>query len=214
MSETLELIKNNNEVVAILNKCIQAGFELVESDGRHIKVKAGCLPVEITYEMCSCHGGRMWLAQENTNVNTEISFDEYDSEEGRIDPETELAYIIDNLMINEIKEFEKYVYVVEVIGEYGDDKIRRNYYKDLETASYHIFEEKGHDLFSEYDEVIHQCPNPDIRYSIKFDREENGTIVFKKKRLCRKRSNTTDNTNPFKAEKEFEVRFHVFRKKK
>ena len=117
---TLDLVKSNKVMLAIVAKAEQEGLYVLEATSSKVIVKSMCLPVEITWEMCSCHGGRMWFSQTNTNIYIELSSDEYDEENGIVDPDTELAYYIDNKMIETINGFEKYVYVVEVIGEYTE----------------------------------------------------------------------------------------------
>lgn len=121
---TLDLVKKDKVMSAIVMKSEEAGFDVIEASSYKVVVKAGCLPVSITWEMCSCHGGRMWLSQSNTNIHVELSSPEYDTENGIVDPETELAFYIDNKMIDTIKSFEKYVYVVDIIGEYKDGEVK------------------------------------------------------------------------------------------
>ena len=86
----------------------------------------------------------MWLSQFNTNIYAELSSPEYDTKNGIVDPETELAFYIDNKMVNTIKSFEKYVYVVDIIGEYKEGEIKTHYFKSVEDASYFVFQ-REHD---------------------------------------------------------------------
>lgn len=200
---TLDLVKKDKVMLAIAIKAEEAGFIVMEASSYKVVVKAGCLPVSISWEMCSCHGGRMWLSQLNTNINTELSSPEYDEKNGIVDPETELAFYIDNKMIDTIKSFEKYVYVVDVIGEYTDNKIDTHYFNSVETASNYVFDESGHDLNSEYGEVVHQYPNPDIQKRVTYVGESNGTLLFKGERIDKGIVN-----------REYEIKFRVFRKNK
>lgn len=130
--DILDLVRENETMIAILLKAAEAGFDILEATKEHVIVKAGCLPVEIVWETCSCHGGRMWFSQENTNIHIELSSEKYDEDNGVVDPETELAYYIDNKMIETVKGFEKYIYVVDVIGEYADGKVSVNYFDSAE----------------------------------------------------------------------------------
>lgn len=200
---TLDLVKENKVMLAIAMKVEEAGFDVLEAASDKVVVKANCLPVEITWEMCSCHGGRMWLSQNNTNIYVELSSEEYDEENGIVDPETELAYYIDNKMIETIKSFEKYVYVVDVIGEYTDNKIATSYFDSVEKASRFVFNEDGHDLNNEYGEVIHQYPNPDRQTRVTYVGENNGVLLFKGEHI---RNGATY--------REYEIKFRVFRKNK
>lgn len=200
---TLDLIKENKTMLAIVIKSEEAGFDVLEATSNKVVVKAGCLPVEITWEMCSCHGGRMWMLQKNTNIYVELSSNEYDEENGVVDPETELAFYIDNKMVDVINDFKKYVYVVDVIGQYEKDKTSTSYFKSVEDASYFVFSEHGHDLNSEYGEVTHQHSNPDIQERITYIGEDKGVLKFK----C-------EHINKGNVDTEYEVRFRVFRKNK
>lgn len=200
---TLDLVKENKTMLAIVIKSEEAGFDVLEATSNKVVVKAGCLPVEITWEMCSCHGGRMWMSQKNTNIYVELSSNEYDEENGIVDPETELAFYIDNKMIETIRGFEKYVYVVDVIGEYTDGKIETRYFDSVEKASRFVFDEDGHDLNSEYGEVVHQYPNPDMQKRITYIGEDKSVLKFK-----------GESINKSDVFKEYEVRFRVFRKNK
>lgn len=207
--ETLNLVLDSAVNIAIVNTIHKAGLQLIGINPefrRCVTVKDVCLPIEISWEMCSCHGGRMWFNQDNTNIHIELSSGEYDTEKGITDPATELAYYIDNEMVKIIKDFSKYVYIVDTIGEYTDDKHERRYYKSIEDASYDIFKEDGHDAFSEFGTVIHQFPNPDMRYVVSYAKtNDKNQIEFNCLHENRKRGETE-----FTADREFKKIFHVF----
>lgn len=198
----LDLIKNNKVMLAIVAKAEQEGLYVIEATSSKVIVKAMCLPVEITWEMCSCHGGRMWFSQTNTNIHIELSSDEYDEENGIVDPDTELAYYIDNKMIETIRSFEKYVYVVEVIGEYKEGEKKIHYFNSVENASRFVFDEGGHDINSEYGVIVHQYPNPDIQKRVTYIGEEKGVLKFKGERI-----------DKGVASKAYDINFRVYRKK-
>lgn len=200
---TIDLITQDKVMLAIVIKAEEAGFDIVEATSNKVVVKAGCLPVEITWEMCSCHGGRMWLLQNNTNIHIELSAPDWDEENGIVDPETELEFYIDNKMVDTINSFKRYVYVVDIIGRFGNDETSTRYFKSVEDASRFVFGEDGHDLNSEYGEVTHQCPNPDIQERITYIGEDKGVLKFKGERIDKGNVDT-----------EYEVRFRVFKKNK
>lgn len=169
-SKTLELVNGNKVMLAIMEVAENAGLNVMSADSHSVKIKAGCLPVEISWEMCSCHGGRLWFNQDNTNIHIELSSDEYDEENGIDSPKTELAWRIDNELVDTVKRFESFVHVVDERGSYGNpDREERRYFDSVEKAAKFIFEEDGHDLLSEYGEVLHQYPNRDIRMRIAYD---------------------------------------------
>lgn len=132
----------------------------------------------------------------------ELSSNEYDEENGIVDPETELAFYIDNKMVDVINDFKKYVYVVDVIGQYKKDKTNTSYFKSVEDASRFVFNEDGHDINSEYGEVTHQYLNPDLQERITYIGEDEGALKFKGEYINKGNVNT-----------EYEIRFRVFRKK-
>lgn len=199
---TLDLVKENKTMLAIAGKSEESSFNVLEATSNKVVVKAGCLPVEITWEMCACHGGRMWLSQKSTNIYIELSSNEYDEENGIVDPETELAFYIDNKMIDAINSFEKYVYVVDIVGQYKKDEVKTSYFKSVEDASRFVFHEDGHDLNSEYGEVTHQYPNPNMQERITYIGEDKGVLKFKGEAI-----------NKGNVDREYEIRFRVFRKK-
>lgn len=207
--ELVESNKGNGVMVAIIKECASHGLDILEANNWHVVVKAACLPVEITWEMCSCHGGRMWLSQKNTGIYIELSSDTYDEDLGIYSPETELAYYIENKMYETIRSFEGYVYVVETVGKYSDDKRNVTYYNSVEKASYAIFEESGHDVNSVYGKIVHQHPNPDRREEFVYVDDEDGKIHFKCRSLCRRKGESD-----FKTEREYDIYYHVFRKKR
>lgn len=199
---TLDLVKQNKVMSAIIIKLERVGFDVIEATHNKVVVKANCLPVSISWEMCSCHGGRMWLSQSNININIELSSTEYDEKKGIVDPETELAFYIDNEMIDAVKSFEKYVYVVDVVGEYTKGKKKTSYFKSVEDASYFVFREDGHDLNSEYGQITHQYPNPKMQERITYVNENNGVLTFRGEAI----SNG-------KIDREYDIKFMIFRKK-
>lgn len=199
---TLDMVKKDMVMLAIVIKSEENGLEVLEATNHKVVVKAGCLPIEIMWEMCSCHGGRMWFSQKNTNIHIELSALEYDEENGIVDPETELAFYIDNKMVDTVKGFEKYVYVVDIIGQYKKDETKTSYFKSVEDASYFVFHEHGHDLNSEYGEVTHQYPNPNMQERITYIGEDKGVLNFKGEAI-----------NKGNVDREYEIRFRVFRKK-
>ena len=206
---TLELVKQDQVLVAMILKLSENNIEILNYDGHEICVKSGCLPVRISYEMCSCHGGRMWFNQDETNIHIELSSDEYNEELGIIDPETELAYYIDNTMISTIDRFKKFIYQVITVGKYGDaNRQEIRYFDSVEDASYAIFDERGHDVLSEYGEVLHIYPNTCRGLRVKFDHEEKSKLYFTAESL--KRESEQDE---FEIDYTYSIQFMIFRKK-
>jgi hypothetical protein len=207
----LDMVENGKAMMAIIEEADAAGFEVLGTDGNLVKVKAGCLPVEITWEMCSCHGGRIWLTQMNTNIHIELSSGEYDTENGIDSPETELAWRIEHELADRVSGFRSYVHVVDTAGNYGRPERRdRHYFDTAENAAKFIFEEDGHDLLST-DEVMHEYPNENYKLRVRYNgdsREEGGKarrVRFKCEKLHRK-------DDGFEVEYGFTREYWVYRK--
>ena len=210
---TLRLVEADKVMLAILEVVDNEGIVVLEADRHHVKVRSGCLPVEITWEMCMCHGGRLWLNQRQTNIGIELSSDEYDEDKGIVSPETELAWRIDNELVGAIDRFKCYVHVVDSIGEYGNpDRKKREYFDSVDKAARRIFEEDGIDLFST-ESFTHQFPNENMRMRITHIGDEGESdskarrIRFKCEKLERR-----DQSQPFRVAYEFTREYWVYRK--
>lgn len=207
-SNTLKLVENDKVMLAILNVISDYDIEIVSADNNKIVVKAGCLPVSISWEMCSCHGGRMWFNQDETRVHIELSSGEYDYSHGIDSPEKELAHYIDKMMANTIKSFEKYVYVVDVTGKYGiKDRFNRAYFNNIDAASRYVFDEDGHDLNNQFATVIHQYPNPDMQLKVEYIGENNGALLYRGTNLNRDKE-----SGIFLEDYSYDIKFWMYRK--
>lgn len=207
-SNTLKLVEDDKVMIAILNVLSDTDINIMSADDNKVVVKAGCLPVTISWEMCSCHGGRMWFNQDETHIHIELSSSEYDYDHGIDSPEKELAHYIDKMMVNTIKSFEKYVYVVDVTGNYGvKDRFNREYFNNIDAASRYVFEEDGHDLNSQFDTVIHQYPNPDMQLKVEYMGENNGALLYRGTKLNRDKYSDT-----FIENYSYDIKFWVYRK--
>lgn len=208
----IDMVESGKAMLAIIEEVDSSGYEILGTDGRNVKVKAGCLPVEISWEMCLCHGGRIWLNQENTNIHIELSSDEYDTEKGIDSPETELAWRIEHELSDSVRHFGEFVHVVDTVGNYGNqERKERHYFDNIENAARFIFEEGGHDLFST-EEVNHAYPNKDVRLLVSYDgdsRESDSKarrIRFKCEKLKRAKG------GEFEVDYEYTHEYWVYRK--
>ena len=198
-------VRDGRALLCILREVMDAGMKVLEVDGCSVTVKDTCLPVTISWEMCVCHGGRMWFEQHKTNASIELSSTDYDTDNGITDPETELAWYIENKLVETVKRFSKFVHVVEKVGEYIDEKTYTTYLDSSQKASYLIFEEDGHDVLSEYGEVVHQYPNEDMRLAVRYVGERDGKIEFEGRKLERK-------NGEWKVNRTYTIRYWVYRK--
>lgn len=207
-SNTLKLVEDDKVMIAILNALSDTDINIVSADDNKVVVKAGCLPVSISWEMCSCHGGRMWFNQSETRVHIELSSSEYDYDHGIDTPEKELAHYIDKMMADTIKSFEKYVYVVDVTGKYGiKDRFNRAYFNNIDEASRYVFDEDGHDLNNQFATVIHQYPNPDMQLKVEYMGEDNGALLYRGTSLKRNKDSDT-----FLEDYSYDIKFWMYRK--
>lgn len=209
---TIELVKSGRVMTAVLDVVREAEIEVLDVGLHHVTVRGGCLPIKITWETCSCHGGRMWFYQDQTGIRIELSSPIYDVEKGIFCPDTELAWYIDNEMLDTIASFERYIYVVDTVGEYVDGKHERRYFDSAERASELIFCEKGHDILTT-NEVLHQYPNENMRLRVTYDgdsRESDGKARrarFQCEHLERRRGE-----QEFHVDREFTREYWVYRK--
>ena len=208
-----KLVRDGMALDAILSEAWASGLDVLKFDGRAVTLKAGCLPVDVSWEMCLCHGGRIWLDQGETNIHIELSSDEYDVENGVTDAESELAWRIENELAERVRGFERYVHVIDTVGEYGDpDRRKRLYLDSTEKAARAIFEEGGHDLLTTR-EVVHEYPNKNIRLRVTYDGDEcedrgkARRIRFKCEKLKRKGAGSL-----FEVEYEYSREYWVYRK--
>lgn len=65
-----------------------------------------------------------------------------------------------------------------------------------------MFHENGHDLNSEYGEVTHQYPNPNMQERITYIGEDKSVLKFKGEAI-----------NKGNVSREYEIKFRIFRKK-
>lgn len=202
----LPMVQAGNTTLAVVTEACESGLEVLSFDGHRVRLKAGCLPVDVSWETCLCHGGRIWAYQEHTNIGVELSSEEYDEEKGIVDPDTELAWRIEHELADVVRGFCQYVHVVVERGKYGNkDRVERHYFDSVEKAARYVFEEDGHDLLSEYGEVVHQYPNKDIRLRVTYVGDEGGKIKLKGEKLQRR-------DGEFAVDYEYSIEYLVFRK--
>lgn len=177
--DTLRNIQEYDVLFAIISKLYKSSnIKIRKFEDRSITVKSNISIITISWEMCSCHGGRMWLDEYHTNIHIELSSPQYDESKGIIDPESELAYYIEYEMIPTIESLAKYIYVSEEIGKWVDDKNNTRYYKSPEDAGYSCFSVQGVDPFSA-DEVTYQPPNRNRKSVYRFrEVDKDGKYVF------------------------------------
>lgn len=204
MPTTLELVKDDNEFLAVLIKLAENKIKVVEASTHGIVVDTPCGTCGISWARCSCHGGRMWLNHNPMCINIELSSEEYDEDLGITDADTELAYYIDNNMIPTILGFDKYVYSVIEKGKYGcSDSNYCHYFKSCEEASKYVFGDNKHHLDAETGTVTRTFPNKRIKEEIEYVEDTRDGIHF---------VSTHYEKNEVKYK--VDIYFKVFRKKK
>lgn len=203
----LDLVKSNKTYLAIMLELAENGIEVMKYDDYGVVCKDTCLPVRINWETCMCHGGRIWINQEETSIHIELSSDKYDQSKGIYDPDTELAWRVEHELVKAVKSLSKYVYVVTREGEFSENKTTTRYFNSMESASRYMFNQDGIDVNSEYGTVTYQPPNPDIKYEYSYAGDEHGRIKFNVTEY--KRNSESDG---FKEVKNWTTTYFVFRK--
>lgn len=164
----------------IANKLIKNEWKINSIEGVCVKAHKNYATIEVSFEMCSCHGGRLTICELNhTNNYHRIEHETYDEDLGIVDPESELLWEIENEMIETINKFySKMVYEVVKIGEYDVEKESRDYFDDIDKAFNWLL--KGlssqfpnENVFS-FSEGVANYPNPTCHLKIKriFPNEE------------------------------------------
>ena len=204
MPATLELIEDDNELLAVLIKLAESKIKVVEADVHGVVVETHCGTCNISWECCDCHGGRMWFDNGHMGAHIELSSEEYDESIGVVDMYTELAYYIDNKMVPTILSFNQYIYTVIEKGKYGmSSKEDYRYFKSCEEASRYVFGDKVHRLDAETGTTTRTFPNALIKEEISYiDDTEDGIhfacTLYKKE----------------EAEYTYDIYYKVSRKKK
>ena len=168
-----------NLIIEELNK---KGFKVTQVDytGRPtVSARKAYEEIQVSYEMCMCHGGRIWISTNHTDVHYEISHNSYDTALGIVSPETELFWEIKNELGNKIEQLSHTVYKLCVINRYGKvngiDQEDITYFADMESITQYLFfmgdysdnvkEIKDYNTILE--EITMQCANSRFKYTIK-----------------------------------------------
>ncbi len=218
-NKTIEGKQMKEKIDKIINKLIENGWDInkVEYQGRYpIEATKKFANILITMEQCSCHGGRMWITNNHTNSYRELTHETYDESLGIVDSTTELDYIIENEMIDAIKDFDGFIYKLTKINEYGSSdgttKESVTYYKDMKLLARSITERQEDDIFK-IDKVIIKYPNTKVYSTVervnkkeKYSWEKN-RIWFVQKKYRKDYDNSE-----FELDSEFEMYVSIFEK--
>ena len=204
----LDLVKSDKTYLAVMLELAENNIEVIKYDDYGVVCKDTCLPVRVSWETCMCHGGRIWINQEETSIHIELSSDKYDKSKGIYDPDTELAWRIEHELVETVKSLSSYVYVVTRTGEFFDDRTDTRYFNNMESASRYMFSQEGIDVNAEYGTVTYQPPNPNIKYEYKYAGDEDGRITFNVTNYKRK-----SESDSFELERTWTTSYFVFRKK-
>ena len=170
----------------IVDKLESEGIDVVSFDGFHVNAKYGEIDIIITFEMCTCHGGRLSISSPHCHFYYRIEHDKYDNTKGIIDPESELEYEIGNEMIPIIKDIKSYVYAVEYWREDNPNNHKYEYFNSIERLSRLVLEEDGMDIFAIDGVYIHEYPNPDMASKITIEDFKDGKLYILREDLKRK----------------------------
>jgi hypothetical protein len=182
-------MKEMDFYVKIHNKLEDEGIKVKKFDGNVIYANYEDLPIEISFEMCMCHGGRLTIRSEHCNFYYRIEHSNYE-ETGSNDPESELLYEIENEMIPIIKTLKTYVYSVEYWREDNPNSHQFEYFNSVERLSKFILEEDGKDIFTLTDSYIHYYPNEQMASLITYEDFKDGKLYLSRQDLVRKDVNS------------------------
>jgi hydroxymethylpyrimidine pyrophosphatase-like HAD family hydrolase len=206
----------------IINKLKEDGWrvEKVNFSGRNtIEASKRFAKISITTEMCSCHGGRMWINEEHTNQHYEISHGEYNEELGYNTPETELDFIIENEMMEYVNKFSTLIYKLVEINKYGSssgvEKQDCNYFATMEHVTKRILDGKS-DIkdYNLIEEEKVQFPNKNMHLIVKRIKNpseyswEQNRVWFEASHYQRK-----NERSEFKNDRTYQMYVEVFNKR-
>lgn len=168
-------MNNKEKLNLIIEKLESDGWEAQTADYHNnlASFKKGFMTIEVSFEECMCHGGRITICEQGHNNDYyRIEHECYDESLGIVDSETELLWEIENELLPKIKEFDHYTYKTCIINKYGQkngrDDEQVTYSKSLDDAfaiiEYSFLEGKDPLTFTE-DEFTH--PNPVCHFRIK-----------------------------------------------
>lgn len=203
----LDLVRNEQTFLAVVQELLSNDIKVLKFDCNSVVCKDTCLPVQISWETCTCHGGRIWINQGETSIHIELSSTEYDESKGIYDPNTELAWRIEHELVKTVKSLSSYVYVVTRTGEFIDGITSTRYFNSMESASEYMFNQKGIDVNAEYGTVTYRPPNHNIKYEYTYTGDEHNRITFNVTEY--KRNNTHENFEPVRT---WTTSYFVFRK--
>lgn len=168
-------MNNKEKLNFIIKKMESDGWEAQTADYCHnlASFKKGFMTIEVSFEECLCHGGRITIAESGHNHNYyKIEHECYDESLGIVDSETELLWEIGNELLSKVNEFNHYTYKTCIINKYGQkdgrDDERVIYSKSLDEAFSKIdaiIPEKIDPLT--FDEGEFDYPNPVCHFKIK-----------------------------------------------
>lgn len=186
-----------------------------------VKAEKNHARVSISFEVCLCHGGRMWIYEEHTDQTLTIEHATYDESLGITDGWSEIDYIVEHEMLDKINEFKGFIYKLTKINEYGKhssgvNKEDVSYYADIKYLTKHILDGETTDI-ADYNQIEKEkinYPNRNIYATVEriFKQEEysfnKDRVWFKHSRYERK-----DDKGEFKLDREFEMFVTMFNKK-
>lgn len=158
-------MNNRDKINKIINVLESAGWEVTECNFQHRSAdfRKGYMEIQVSFEECYCHGGRISVAEKGHNNQCfRIEHECYDPEKGIVDGETELLWEIDNELLDVVRQFDHYTYKACVINQYGQkngrDDVVNTYHKSLDDAFYAISATVADPLT--FEKGVHDYPNP------------------------------------------------------
>ncbi len=207
------------EIITLITNKLQGwGWKVksVDFETGEVKASKNYLNIIINHEMCSCHGGRLYITSDHTRVHLELTHETYNSELGYNDPESELVYTIENELEEALQSLSTYIYKLTVIGKYGDkDKHDIRYHKNQTNLCADILG-SSHDIKDIHmiDSVKITFPNENVYEVVTLiDKKDapygtKSAIWFKNERFGR-----ANEREEFKLKEEYEMYVQIFNKK-
>lgn len=176
-------MKNMNFYNKIVDKLESEGIEVKSFDGCNVLAKYGDIEISISFELCSCHGGRLTISSNHCYFYHRIEHESYDNNKGIVDAESELLYEIEYEMVPVVKSLKSYVYSVEYWREDNPNRHNYKYFNSIDRISSFILEENGYDIFAMDGEFIHYYQNPEMASKVTIEDFKDGKLYILRQKL-------------------------------
>lgn len=196
-----------NDIIA--KKLNENKIQIISRTETAVLCRKAYIDFEISFEMCTCHGGRLSISENNhLHLHRTIEHNCYDENLGITDPQSELLWSIENEMMEIVDNyFSKFVYKVVETGKYSDGDCNVSYHCSEEDVCEKITGSYKGSIYT-LEEHKHQYLNPVCWFTVKRIYKDS-IYSWDSKKVWFEIKSTSDNGKTFKT---YELYFEIFNK--